>query len=369
MPANPLHNSEAELARLASKWTPQKKALPLWRVRDWADVFETSETRKYRQLRRVSVPNKHEGKGWKRLCGLPLAPALLGTFVVIVELASKAPARGYLADEDGPWTTEDMADMSGLTPYVSDFDRALSELSTDRIDWLEKIELSRALQEIPGEVGRRQEKLGESPGKTNPPGESPGKTNPPGEVGRRRENSGVGLDRIGLEVPPFGPQGDQCENGAADASAAEKKEGPVDLAADAARRCFLIFGADFSRLSSIQQARLAEHAECGALPLDEKKWASLAAMRAERAAIPGVPDDLNLRHQWLVSKDSLIEHLPKAADIALARHPQGGASARTEKKEPAGWPQWLATAYPGTAAIPYGQAPVGIREEFERSAK
>ena len=84
-----------------------------YRVRDWDQHFENSRSRDYKKLDWVPLPNKHDGKGYRRLIALENGPALFAAWVLIVQVASKCPQRGVLADEDGPLLFERDSDVEG----------------------------------------------------------------------------------------------------------------------------------------------------------------------------------------------------------------------------------------------------------------
>jgi hypothetical protein len=63
-------------------------------------------------------------------------------FTLMLEVAAKMPARGVLADEEGPLDAEDLADATGFPAEI--FAKAFEVLTDDalKICWLEKRELS-----------------------------------------------------------------------------------------------------------------------------------------------------------------------------------------------------------------------------------
>lgn len=106
-----------------------------YRVRNWDDVFENAQSRKQKKLAWVPVPNKHDGKSFRRLMGMENGPALYGVWVILLQVASKCPGRGILADEDGPLTSDDIAMKTGLPDsLVTD---ALQVLTNPSIRWLD----------------------------------------------------------------------------------------------------------------------------------------------------------------------------------------------------------------------------------------
>lgn len=107
----------------------------LYRVRDWGLHFENAQSRKVRKLNWVAVPNKHDGKSYRRLIQMQNGAALYGCWILLLEVASKCPQRGVLADGDGPLTADDIALKTGVSAAL--IDEALAQLSDPSIGWLE----------------------------------------------------------------------------------------------------------------------------------------------------------------------------------------------------------------------------------------
>lgn len=110
---------------------------PTYVIRNWAQHYETHETKKLRRLTWLPTPNKHDGRGFRRLMRLPNGPAIYGAWILIAQVASKMPVRGVLADEDGPLDAEDLSDKTGAPQEL--FVKALSVLSSPelKICWLD----------------------------------------------------------------------------------------------------------------------------------------------------------------------------------------------------------------------------------------
>lgn len=123
----------------------------LYRIKNWAEHFENAESRKLKSPRWVAIPNKHDGKSFGRLRRLPEAvPAFCG-WSLIIQIASKMPERGVLADEDGPLTADDMSDATGFPVEV--FAIALKVCSSKEIGWIEAVEYRPEIPtspEVPG---------------------------------------------------------------------------------------------------------------------------------------------------------------------------------------------------------------------------
>ncbi len=106
-----------------------------YRVRNWKANFEISQSRKVPKLSWVAIPNKHDGKGFLRLLSERDGSALYGCWILIVQVASKCPERGTLADEDGPLTPADIALKTRVS--VELVERTLKRLSDNDIRWIE----------------------------------------------------------------------------------------------------------------------------------------------------------------------------------------------------------------------------------------
>lgn len=106
-------------------------------IKDWDKHFENHDTRKRcKNMSWVKIPNKHDGKGWRRLTGVPGASGVFGAFIAAVEVASKMPVRGVLEDEDGPLDAEDMEMKTGLP--AEDFQHMFDVLSDPqfKVGWI-----------------------------------------------------------------------------------------------------------------------------------------------------------------------------------------------------------------------------------------
>lgn len=109
----------------------------VYHICDWDRIYENSESKKYKRLHWVAIPNKHEGKGWGRLREQENRVDLFCAWVLMVEMASKMPKRGFLGSvDDGPLSAEDMAYSSGFPQNI--FDDALTFFEGP-IGWIEEV--------------------------------------------------------------------------------------------------------------------------------------------------------------------------------------------------------------------------------------
>jgi hypothetical protein len=110
---------------------------PTYRIKNWNEHFEIAQSRRASGMKMswVAIPNKHDGKSYRRLVRMPEFGNIFAAWILIVEVASKQTVRGTLADIDGPITAEDLADCTGLKQEW--FELALTTLADPKIAWLE----------------------------------------------------------------------------------------------------------------------------------------------------------------------------------------------------------------------------------------
>lgn len=133
---------------------------PTYKITNGAALFETAETRKLKHLTWVPVPNKHDGKGYRRILRFQDGPLVYAAWLLILQVASKCPERWTLADSDGPLDSEDLADKTGFPAEY--FQKAFKVLTRKEIGWLECDGRDVAHQE---DVLESQEIAGNPPGR------------------------------------------------------------------------------------------------------------------------------------------------------------------------------------------------------------
>jgi len=106
----------------------------VWVIKRWNELYETAETRKLKRLLWLPVPNKHDGRGLRRLMRREDGLEIFGAWCIILQVASKMPQRGVLEDQDGPLEPQDIADKAGVS--VLAITHALSVLSSVEIGWI-----------------------------------------------------------------------------------------------------------------------------------------------------------------------------------------------------------------------------------------
>lgn len=106
-----------------------------YRIKNWQENFENHESRKVKGVRWVAMPNKHDGKGYRRIAQHPRGVELFCAWTLLLQVASKMPERGVLADEDGPLDADDLSAMTGFPAEI--FELAFQALTEPKIAWLE----------------------------------------------------------------------------------------------------------------------------------------------------------------------------------------------------------------------------------------
>lgn len=106
----------------------------VYSIRNWKERFEVAQAKAVKSWSWVAIPNKHDGLGFRRIMALPDGMVVYAAWCLMVQMASKCPKRGVLADENGPLDASDLALKTG-GPQAA-FERALSALSDKRIGWI-----------------------------------------------------------------------------------------------------------------------------------------------------------------------------------------------------------------------------------------
>lgn len=106
-----------------------------YRIRNWNTHFENGASLQVINANWVKMPNRFDGKGYRRVTRLPNAVNVMLGWFLLVEIASKMPRRGVLADEDGALTAEDFADMTNFPATI--FEETIEALVKPDIKWIE----------------------------------------------------------------------------------------------------------------------------------------------------------------------------------------------------------------------------------------
>lgn len=123
----------------------------VYRVRDWDDKFETRGTRRHQcPFHRITISTSLDSLVLRRLLSAPDGATAYGVWILLLQIAAKAPQRGVLADQTGAYTAADLALLTGIPE--SQVQSALELLCQPRIGLLELVSheaVSPQLDEIP----------------------------------------------------------------------------------------------------------------------------------------------------------------------------------------------------------------------------
>lgn len=127
----------------------------VYRVRDWREHFENSETRKLKRLHWVPLPCKQDGDGYTELLDHEHGAAHFGAWTAMVQLAAKCDPRGSLLRLPG--IPHDPRTISRITRIPREIvAEAIPRLL--KIRWLEEIPISPDASGSPPEIsGSRPE--------------------------------------------------------------------------------------------------------------------------------------------------------------------------------------------------------------------
>jgi hypothetical protein len=111
----------------------------MWRIRNWNDTFENSQSRKYGSISWVPIPNRHDTDGYTRLIEHEHGAMHYGAWIALVQLASRCKPRGTLRRGDGrPHDLESVARITRIGAHV--FAQAIPRFLSVEIGWLENME-------------------------------------------------------------------------------------------------------------------------------------------------------------------------------------------------------------------------------------
>lgn len=114
--------------------------IPVLRVKDWRERFESAKSKDYKIKSQSYMPNK-QGLGYNRIVRRPDGPAIYGAWCAMINMLSRmeGPRQGYLTDSSRdtglPLTPEDIA---ALTLMPDDLIKQMLDLCrSHHIAWLE----------------------------------------------------------------------------------------------------------------------------------------------------------------------------------------------------------------------------------------
>ena len=106
----------------------------LYKIKDWSENYEVSQTKKANFSKFVPLPNKLDGDGYTELVDHPNGAAHYGAWVTMVSIASKCHPKGSLVRDSGK--PHDASTLSRITRIpASVFNEVLPRLVA--IGWME----------------------------------------------------------------------------------------------------------------------------------------------------------------------------------------------------------------------------------------
>jgi len=121
--------------------------MSIYRIAKWNEVFETAESRRHSSLRWVSMPIGFDSSGYQSMLdGFgDEAPAIYGTWCVLVAVAATCPVRGLLCNSrGGPVKLSHLARRTGFPE--SKFAALVQWADSPSVRWLEIVSQDEALE-------------------------------------------------------------------------------------------------------------------------------------------------------------------------------------------------------------------------------
>lgn len=120
-------------------------AATVYRISKWREVFETSESRKYKRLSWYALPIDFASTGYHAMLDEfeSDAPALYGAWCALVAVAASCTVRGVLASSRGrSLPVSQIARMTGFPPAI--FEKLFVWATRSEIGWLEEVDFENA---------------------------------------------------------------------------------------------------------------------------------------------------------------------------------------------------------------------------------
>lgn len=145
-----------------------KSAQFAWEIVKWDERHENHDTRKVvKALDFIVVPTEIR-LSLRQLLGETRGAESFGVYVALAEVAARMPIRGLLANDNGPLTTRDMADLTGLPKRK--IDAALQRLSEHggkpQLQWFRRVEWSGQSPAPPRDGGDERDTPGNARART-----------------------------------------------------------------------------------------------------------------------------------------------------------------------------------------------------------
>lgn len=113
---------------------------PLYRIRDWNNLYENHRSRELKKLDWVPMPNRHDGAGYAEFLDHPNGAAHFGVWCAIVQVASRCDVRGVLSRGDArPHDAASLARMIRMPVEI--VEEALERL-VKTMRWIEEVQVA-----------------------------------------------------------------------------------------------------------------------------------------------------------------------------------------------------------------------------------
>ncbi len=119
--------------------------MKLYRITNWNETYENNRTRELKSMAWVPVPNTHDGDGYTTLVDRKNGAAILGAWLVILQVASKCEPRGTLVRDGGK--PHDARSLSRMTRLPEQIIKEAIEICSIETQWLEIAEVAEESQD------------------------------------------------------------------------------------------------------------------------------------------------------------------------------------------------------------------------------
>ena len=109
--------------------------MKLYKIRNWNSHYENNRTRELKKMAWVPVPNSHDGDGYTELVSRKEGAAILGAWLVILQVASRCDPRGTLLRSGG--RPHDSASLARITRLSEPIIAEALRVCVDEIQWIE----------------------------------------------------------------------------------------------------------------------------------------------------------------------------------------------------------------------------------------
>lgn len=114
-------------------------AMKLYRIKDWSQLYENNRTKELKKLGWFPMPNKQDGDGYTLIVDRPDGAAILGAWLVCIQIASRCDPRGTLLRDCK--IPHDSASLSRMSRLPSKIIESMLELtSSSEVNWIEVVD-------------------------------------------------------------------------------------------------------------------------------------------------------------------------------------------------------------------------------------